>query len=380
MPSATDSNGIAAVRFYGETSGRTGLQHTANRSTNGTIVPLDTLVGERTDGGLSTTFSTAGLAPGTYTFYARSFDTFGSVSSVVQTSVVIPDPVPAAPSTPDLAAGSDAGDSTIDDITNDNTPTFNGTAVANSTVTLFADGVAVGTTIADGVGAFSVTASTIADGTRNFTATATVGALTSVVSSAFAVTIDTVAPAVSSTTYDREVTQSLAVTLDDALADRLATSSFTLENLTTSTVVANTMVAVSGGGTVATLDRDNLLPDGNYRLTLPAANLTDIAGNLLAGPVVFEFRQLAGDANGSGMVDFQDLIVLAQNYNTAGRTFSGGNFNYSTDGLVDFADLIILAQNYNTSLAFTTASLTAAPATRQVVASKRGRTAAAIVG
>ena len=133
-------------------------------------------------------------------------------------------------------------------------------------------------------------------------------------------------------------------------------------------------------GTVATLDRDNLLPDGNYRLTLPAANLTDIAGNLLAGPVVFEFRQLAGDANGSGMVDFQDLIVLAQNYNTAGRTFSGGNFNYSTDGLVDFADLIILAQNYNTSLAFTSASLTAAPATRQVVASKRGRTAAAIVG
>jgi hypothetical protein len=383
VPSATDLNGIAALRFYRETSGLAGLQHTANRSANGTIVALDTLVGERTDGGLSTTFSTVGLAPGTYTFYARSFDTFGSVSSVVQTTVVIPEPVPVAPSTPDLVVGSDFGDSTSDDITNDNTPTFTGTAVAGSTVTLFADGVAVGTAVADGGGAFSVTASTVADGARSFTATATVGSATSAISGGISVTIDTVAPTVLSTAYDREVTQALTVTLDDALAGRLATSSFTLENLTTSTVVANTTIVVSAGSTVATLDRNDLLPNGNYRLTLPAANLTDVAGNPLAGSVVFDFRQLAGDADNSGTVDFQDLVVLAQNYNTTGRTFSGGNFDYSSDGLVDFADLVILAQNYNASLALVSAALsapTATAGTKQSVASKRGGKAAAIVG
>jgi hypothetical protein len=39
---------------------------------------------------------------------------------------------------------------------------------------------------------------------------------------------------------------------------------------------------------------------------------------------------------------------MAQNYNAAGKTFPEGDFDY--DGSVNFTDLVILAQRYNTTL------------------------------
>ena len=57
---------------------------------------------------------------------------------------------------------------------------------------------------------------------------------------------------------------------------------------------------------------------------------------------------LAGDANRDRTVNFNDLVALAQNYNTSGKTFSTGDFN--ADGGVDFQDLVLLAQRYNTTL------------------------------
>lgn len=52
-----------------------------------------------------------------------------------------------------------------------------------------------------------------------------------------------------------------------------------------------------------------------------------------------------GDANGDGMVNFADLLILAQNYGkSVVQTFSTGDFN--GDGRVGFDDLLILAQNY----------------------------------
>jgi hypothetical protein len=55
-----------------------------------------------------------------------------------------------------------------------------------------------------------------------------------------------------------------------------------------------------------------------------------------------------GDANFDGTVDFNDLVALAQHYNTSGGlTWGEGDFTF--DGRVDFEDLVQLAQNYNTS-------------------------------
>ena len=58
---------------------------------------------------------------------------------------------------------------------------------------------------------------------------------------------------------------------------------------------------------------------------------------------------MPGDANDDLSVDFNDLVALAQNYNTAGKTWAQGDF--TGDGNVDFNDLVILAQNYNTTRA-----------------------------
>ena len=60
--------------------------------------------------------------------------------------------------------------------------------------------------------------------------------------------------------------------------------------------------------------------------------------------------RIPGDANHDGVVDFNDLVKLAQHYN--GDTdpndyWAGGDFN--GDGVVDFQDLVTLAQHYNQS-------------------------------
>jgi GH25 family lysozyme M1 (1,4-beta-N-acetylmuramidase) len=58
-------------------------------------------------------------------------------------------------------------------------------------------------------------------------------------------------------------------------------------------------------------------------------------------------RALRGDVNLNNIVDFDDLVALAQAYGQSGR-WRQGDFNY--DGIVDFGDLVSLAQNYNATL------------------------------
>lgn len=64
-----------------------------------------------------------------------------------------------------------------------------------------------------------------------------------------------------------------------------------------------------------------------------------------------------GDANIDSVINFDDLLTLAQNYNATGATWQQGDFNGS--GTVDFDDLLILAQGYGTSAATDTAAFSA---------------------
>ena len=106
---------------------------------------------------------------------------------------------PAKPATPDLAAASDKGESSSDDITNDDTPTFQGAAGAvegSSTVTVTSslDG-GLGTTVANADGSWSFTSPALSDGYHDITVTATDAAGNESVSSdALAVLIDTQPP------------------------------------------------------------------------------------------------------------------------------------------------------------------------------------------
>jgi hypothetical protein len=56
-----------------------------------------------------------------------------------------------------------------------------------------------------------------------------------------------------------------------------------------------------------------------------------------------------GDANIDTIVDFDDLLTLAQHYETSDTSWHQGDFDLS--GTVDFDDLLLLAQNYGMSSA-----------------------------
>jgi endonuclease I len=53
---------------------------------------------------------------------------------------------------------------------------------------------------------------------------------------------------------------------------------------------------------------------------------------------------LGGDASLDELVNFNDLLILAQNYQNGATTWQTGDFN--RDGITDFGDLLLLAQNY----------------------------------
>jgi hypothetical protein len=100
-------------------------------------------------------------------------------------------------------------------------------------------------------------------------------------------------------------------------------------------------------------------PDGRYMFTLRASAVSNSAGRTNTEHAK-PFTQLAGDVTRDGVVNFDDLLVIASNYNTAGKTFSQGNVSYDAQGTVNFDDLLVLASKYNQSLPPLAASATIA--------------------
>ncbi len=95
-----------------------------------------------------------------------------NISFAATTMVLVDNTAPDAPSVPDLVASSDAGISNTDNWTYDNTPTFTGTAEADSTVRLYRGTSLIGTGTAT-EGTWSIDAVEISNGDHTITATAT---------------------------------------------------------------------------------------------------------------------------------------------------------------------------------------------------------------
>ncbi|HEY7119260.1 MAG TPA: hypothetical protein VH475_21905, partial [Tepidisphaeraceae bacterium] len=183
-----------------------------------------------------------------------------------------------------------------------------------------------------------------------------------------AVGADTFAPRLLESAYRyNDHTPSVRLVFSEDVSASFQPDDFVLKNLTTNQTIDPANLSI----TFTTITHEiyfgtaplpgGVLPDGNYQLTIPAANLTD-AGNIpLNQAISLDFFVLGGDANRDRHVDFNDLVVLAQHYNvTGGQTWITGDFNY--DGNVDFNDLVILAQRYNTQLPAPAALPAAAPA------------------
>jgi predicted outer membrane repeat protein len=137
-----------------------------------------------------------------------------------------------------------------------------------------------------------------------------------------------------------------------------------LLNLTTSQLIDCTTAATFtfNGPRTAIWTFNGVLPDGNYRATLPPGSISDVGGNPLAGALTVDFFALGGDANRDRKVDINDLAILSMNWRGTGKVFSQGDFNY--DGTVDAADLGILSAHWQAYLPPPAAPATPIAATR----------------
>jgi hypothetical protein len=137
----------------------------------------------------------ANLPDDVYTITTRQADRAGNLSDPgAPFTLTIDTTVPAAPSAPLLKASSDTG-AIGDGITENNLPVIEGTALANTLVTLYetagAGKVKIGSAMADGTGKWSVATAALSVGAHTLSATQTDAAGNeSAASTAFALRID----------------------------------------------------------------------------------------------------------------------------------------------------------------------------------------------
>ena len=226
---------------------------------------------------------TDGIAVGTLTLNGGSIkDSAGNpanltLSSVGSTTGVRVDSVAPAAPTIALAPASDSGASSADGITNDNTPTFTGTAEEGSTIALYQGGTPIGTATADSFGNWSITiTSSLSDGTYAMTAIATdpAGNVSSA-STTLILVVDTQADIVSVSPADGAVNVAvngrIAVTFDAAM------DVTGLVKINGSALTGGTWNA---GKTVYTVSYSNLTH--NQSFTLDIIGFKDTAGNEVA--------------------------------------------------------------------------------------------------
>ena len=173
---------------------------------------------------------------------------------------------PSAPAVPTIASFSTDSGTAGDHITNDNTLTLTGTAVANSTVNVFDGATPLGTATANASGAWSYTTGSLSNGTHNLTATDTVSGTTSTASTALSVTIDTTAPAAPS------IVGNVVSSTNDVTLTGTAEANSTVKVYDGTTQLGTTTANGSGAWSLAKA----ALPAGNHSFT---ATATDAAGN-----------------------------------------------------------------------------------------------------
>ncbi|CZV20699.1 TPA: BapA/Bap/LapF family large adhesin [Enterobacter hormaechei] len=166
--------------------------------------------------------------------------------------------------------------------TDDTTPTLNGTAAANATITIYENGQQVGTAVADANGVWSFTTGTLANGSHTWTATATDAAgNVSPASPGFTLVVDTTAPAapVITQAIDDVGTITGAIgsgqTTNDPLPRLVGTSEpLATVNIYEGTTLVGTGTADANGNW--TVDITVPLGTGSHTFT---AEATDQAGN-----------------------------------------------------------------------------------------------------
>ncbi|WP_394562043.1 DUF5801 repeats-in-toxin domain-containing protein [Aquipseudomonas alcaligenes] len=165
-------------------------------------------------------------------------------------------------------------------ITNDTTPTLTGTADAGATINIYSGALLIGTTSANGSGAWSFTpAAVLASGEYHFTAKATVGGTESVASNVYDVTIDAVAPTVTVAIVD-SVLNNGDKTSQVTFNFSEAPTGFTSGDVSVSGGALSNFAQVSGSTTqwTATFTANNNT-EATGTVSVTAGSYTDAVGN-----------------------------------------------------------------------------------------------------
>ena len=299
------------------------------------------------------------LALGAHSLTARAVDAAGNIGAATPASTftLVGDP-PAAPAIIGVIddRGSVTGNVARDASTDDTTLTLNGTGTAGTVVTVYADGVAVGSTSVASNGTWSVTTSPLSgDGVKNLSAQAVDGAgQASPRTGLYPVVLDTTAPA----------TPDTAVAFDDqgpvqgAIAAG-ATTDDTTPTFSGSGLKAGDTVRLYDGGaligsfTAATDGAWSITPStplgrGTHRIT---HTVTDAAGNTSAASAVLDFT-----------VDPSDVVVSIEQVaddqgGIKGNLAPGARTDDTTPSLVGkaTAGAIVTVKEGSTVLGSTTA-------------------------
>ncbi len=232
-----------------------------------------------TAGGTYSFTPTTALTEGSHTVRVTATDVAGNTSPTSNTNTFTVDLT--APSAPVASAPADGSS------TNNAQPAITGTAEANSTVTVFIDGVSVGTTTATASGTFSFTLPTaLAEGSHTLAVTATDAAgNTSPSSNTNTFTVDLTAPA--APVVSAPANGSTIATRTPALTGTAEANSAVTVFLD-GVSVGTTTASATGGWTFTPTGS---LADGSHTVRATAA---DAAGNVSATSNTNTFTVLGG--------------------------------------------------------------------------------------
>jgi hypothetical protein len=335
---------------------------TASASLQVDVYVDSTLMGSTTSaaGGAWSLTQTPALADGSHAVYAIAISS--GIPSPQSTTInfIVDTVAPAAPTVTAPVSGS---------TTNDNTPTFTGTAEANSTVRVFIDSSFAGNASLTGTN-WTYTATTLADGAHNFWATATdVAGNLSPQSTTGTLTVDTAAPAAPVITVPAEGANTGATPTISGTAEANATVNVTIGATTVSTtadgagawsLVWTTLAA--GPRSVTATARDAAF---NTSAPSAARNFT-----VVNAPVATSFTygsivpyNIGGDPpttfSVTGSVTNSPTSYAVGSATTAG----GGSVSIDNAGLVSFTPAVGRRGNDSFTFTATNAGGTSAPAT-----------------
>lgn len=185
-------------------------------------------------------------------------------------------------------------------------------------------------------------------------------------------TRNTGGPAVVSSAFDFETGLRFSMQWEENVAATYTVNDTTIVNTITGAPLPSSFWSLAVSGASATITLANNTPNGSYEVRIRVGGVSSSSGVSNPSTITLpSFFVLAGDIDRNRKVEFNDLVILAQNYGKSGKTFSQGNVNYSADGKVDFDDLVLLAQKFNVALSQLGVVVSTTPSAPSVLDSRK---------